>query len=552
MRVYDINLTMDGENLSASPNRITMGSRYDNLMHRLVFHRPPQLADCEMILQFQGPEISYAPLNRGSYSDFVVPNILMLANRLDLQLLFQRGDSMIHSNWIEFSIRESLCATGVAIEPWPLPSGPPGPAPFIGENGNWFQWEGSAFADTGVPARGSGEGGGITVNGIAPAQGNISLGAEQIPYGEESVAAALEQLLPYLANRTVSGCPAQIRLMENGIEGITLEGAAGQRGTPEPENPLPIFATPACVQVSGPNLAALTQQGGLDAGSGQESDSGAVLRTDFIPVGGALTAGLGSGWEYTLLGFDSAQGFAGCLQEWTTQAKTVTHTGFVRLAVRRFAGGDFSLQEAPQAKLMLTCGTAALPYRSPAVHLAHLADTFLYGPPLGQDGPRDTWDTTGTIHRRWGIVRLADLAAVAGSTGTAGISRMRYLVPNMKPNSGNSALLGLYCTHFKEVNASQSYSKVTGIAVDTGGVVWAYHPDYNTSAEAFNAWVAREQPVLVYPLASPTAEAVAPRQWSSPQGDVVASAAGELTLTTARLATTRDLDQIDRKEKAVS
>lgn len=291
MRQYTITLTLDGANLTADPPVLTMGSQFDNRTHTLLFRRPEALADHEMILQFKGPELAYTPVNRGVYNDFVVPNVLMLATQLTLQISFKRGEELLHANWIRFAIRASGGHGAVALEPWPLPEGPPGlpgkdaHSPAIGGNGNWLAWndEAGAYEDTGAPSRGAvgpqgptgltgpqgptgptgprgerGEKGdrgdqgprglpgvdgvAITVNGVEPEGGDVPLTTADIPYRSAPLEAELDRVIPYRDRQVFAGgTTLTLTLEEDAIEAVALAGHTVQEGsgTPSPDNVRP-------------------------------------------------------------------------------------------------------------------------------------------------------------------------------------------------------------------------------------------------------------------------------------------------------------------------
>lgn len=127
MRNYQITLTINGENLTASPTPIDMGAMYDNGMHQLNFVRPEQFNSYELLLHFQNDKLNYNSINLGAGNSYVVPNILMIDERLNMQVAFQSGQDIIHSTWVRFRIGKSFDCPGVALESIPLPSGPPGP-----------------------------------------------------------------------------------------------------------------------------------------------------------------------------------------------------------------------------------------------------------------------------------------------------------------------------------------------------------------------------------------------------------------------------------------
>jgi len=183
-----INVKLSGSPLTISlpDGAADMGSQFDNMAAKLVFDRPPENEADSLLLVFSDGDVNFAPINIGGGNEFTITDSLTRNTVLMMQAAFERDDVIIaHSNVAVFSLRKSIGPGGDTLKSPPkslprlldkaftgaryennllsfenssgdilqsLPLSRYGP--YIGENGNWHEWESSAFSDTGIPARG--------------------------------------------------------------------------------------------------------------------------------------------------------------------------------------------------------------------------------------------------------------------------------------------------------------------------------------------------------------------------------------------------------------
>ena len=125
----------------------------------------------------------------------------------------------------------------------------------------------------------------------------------------------------------------------------------------------------------------------------------------------------------------------------------------------------------------------------------------------------DTYESDGTVTRKYGIVDLGTLTWYAGATGTSGIYRMRTpsLASLIKPSADN-VCGNLICSKYKTDTANGSYLLRNSIAVGANGNIFVYDENYNTNTSASAFKTAMSGVYLVYELATPTTEEAEPYQ----------------------------------------
>jgi|GEM_PF-2387758 len=105
-----------------------------------------------------------------------------------------------------------------------------GKSPYVGENGNWFEWSGSGWLDTGVPARGpQGEKGETGPQGLQGPQGPQGEKGEQGQTGPTGPQGETGPAGPQ-GEKGVDGTVAFEELTPEQIE--MLRGPQGEKGEP--------------------------------------------------------------------------------------------------------------------------------------------------------------------------------------------------------------------------------------------------------------------------------------------------------------------------------
>lgn len=212
----NIVITIECKPLTISTDAVLLGAQYDNESRQLVFERPDDFSGDDLVLYFSNGVVQYDPVNIGSENVYTVTSELTRRTELRLQIAFFREDTELeHSNILRFELSRSLsnilpdavsiperlrelqesAFTGVDYRGQRLSftnlageelgfvtvaggdgssSGGAGYSPYIGANGNWYEWSDSAsgYVDTGVQARGeTGKAGQDGAPGAKGAQG---------------------------------------------------------------------------------------------------------------------------------------------------------------------------------------------------------------------------------------------------------------------------------------------------------------------------------------------------------------------------------------------
>jgi len=181
--------------LSGNPLKITLpkgnkniGSQYDNFAFKFVFERPAEFEEDSLLLFFDDGKTKFSPINIGAKNEFELSSYFTQTTDLNMQVAFEREEIMIaHSDVCTFFLRRSIqfgdAAAGTPPESIPrlveqaitkvdyqnstlnfrnfagekvqsvLISGY---SPYIGDNGNWYEWsvEALKYVDTGIYAHG--------------------------------------------------------------------------------------------------------------------------------------------------------------------------------------------------------------------------------------------------------------------------------------------------------------------------------------------------------------------------------------------------------------
>ena len=192
-----------------------IGCQYDNEARRIVFSRPSVYERDDLVLYFallpRGAAVGIPcePINLGVENEFVLTADLTLCHGLELQIAFLRDrERLAHSDTVTFTLRSSVSKQAPEPVSWParlravresaIVEGNQvgsrvyllneegearfsfkvgdgeggGNSPYIGDNGNWFEWDGEEYADTGVLAQGrEGEAGTQGPQGIQGPEG---------------------------------------------------------------------------------------------------------------------------------------------------------------------------------------------------------------------------------------------------------------------------------------------------------------------------------------------------------------------------------------------
>lgn len=145
-----------------------LARQFDNLTRTLtVTGDIPAGWEWDMLVQVRDAmNIIHLEAAGGALSVVLNAQQLSIAGNYRMQLRATQGELVKHTNIITVYIPASLSGD----EQWPtVPSeftqmeqrmkGYAEHPPTIGENGNWWEWNGEAYADTGKPSRGEGGGG---------------------------------------------------------------------------------------------------------------------------------------------------------------------------------------------------------------------------------------------------------------------------------------------------------------------------------------------------------------------------------------------------------
>ncbi len=94
------------------------GALYDNMAVKLVFERPPEYTDCEMVLIFGG----FSRVLIGRENEFLIPSSLTHGSKcVEFQIVFVVGQMQVHSNITRLNFIGSLSEGSAPVEPWPDP-----------------------------------------------------------------------------------------------------------------------------------------------------------------------------------------------------------------------------------------------------------------------------------------------------------------------------------------------------------------------------------------------------------------------------------------------
>lgn len=183
-----IHITMaapQGGNLAISADMAEIGTQYDNYAKQLVFERPDEYKNDSLMLYFRSGMKEMRAVDNGISDCFPVGENLTDNTRLSVQAGFRReGVILVRSNVLELSLRPSIAEGEYSphnlIEEAPVDgkayarrngmwdeSGSGGGtnaySPYIGSNGNWYEWDGTQYIDSGKSSIGEkgepGEGG---------------------------------------------------------------------------------------------------------------------------------------------------------------------------------------------------------------------------------------------------------------------------------------------------------------------------------------------------------------------------------------------------------
>lgn len=225
-----------GNDLCLESESRTIGTQFDHKSQTLVFSRPEKHDGDQLILFFENSAQHFEPVNLREENEYVVTSGLTQTQGLTLQVAFERGGEMLqHSNKIYFSLRSSVKRGGGPIEPPPDGVGASQPkSPFIGENGNWQQWDDTAkqYVDTGISAEGAPgkdgrDGLTTTVNGIEQIDGDVKLSAENIPCCGSDVLDVLSRKADR-KRENYSGRDVTVQAGKQALASVTLFGGTKQ------------------------------------------------------------------------------------------------------------------------------------------------------------------------------------------------------------------------------------------------------------------------------------------------------------------------------------
>ena len=122
----------------------------------------------------------------------------------------------------------------------------------------------------------------------------------------------------------------------------------------------------------------------------------------------------------------------------------------------------------------------------------------------------DTYESDGTVTRRYGIVDLGTLEWVNGSTSQSGVYR------KMGPLSDAKFAGDCLCAKYVTVTAIDTYRVNLGIAINNNSAqVTVYDPSYSGASDIEAFKTAMSGVYLVYELATPTTETAEP--FTNPQ-----------------------------------
>ena len=121
----------------------------------------------------------------------------------------------------------------------------------------------------------------------------------------------------------------------------------------------------------------------------------------------------------------------------------------------------------------------------------------------------DTYESDGTVTRRFGIVDLGSLTWGSASTDTQDKYRMVSTTSptGIKANSSNTEIPNIICVKYDPRTPNSVYMKNVGITVLTStGLLAVYDENYATSSSASAFKTSMSGVYLVYELATPTTE----------------------------------------------
>ena len=132
----------------------------------------------------------------------------------------------------------------------------------------------------------------------------------------------------------------------------------------------------------------------------------------------------------------------------------------------------------------------------------------------------DTYESNGTVTRKYGVVDLGTLAWSYSSTANHERMQTTGLASVIKSSTSTSRLANILCSAYKTITADGTYNhgEGIGIAVSVNGTVFVYDTAY-TDAASFKT--AMSGVYLVYELASfatETADTYTNPQWVDPNG----------------------------------
>ena len=128
----------------------------------------------------------------------------------------------------------------------------------------------------------------------------------------------------------------------------------------------------------------------------------------------------------------------------------------------------------------------------------------------------DTYESDGTVTRKYGIVDLGTLTWSPGSTMTSGVYRKRAEISGIKRAVSASAVGNAVCSKYANVTANDTYMLKVGMCVDNAtDSVYIYDENYTSGGDQSDFKTAMSGVYLVYELATPTTETAEP--YTNPQ-----------------------------------
>lgn len=117
----------------------------------------------------------------------------------------------------------------------------------------------------------------------------------------------------------------------------------------------------------------------------------------------------------------------------------------------------------------------------------------------------DTYDSSGTVTRKYGIVDLGSLEWIKQNTQSSYMFRSTGTSATAKRPSVNTVITNIICAEYPTTSATLTYTMVSGvgIAIDANGDVNVYDTSYSDK-DAFKT--AMSGVYLIYELATPTTE----------------------------------------------